>query len=53
LSKCKQCGKPMNPVEAMLSSSHGVCGKCTRENHAKATGEKPIEEILKNKRFKH
>ena len=32
MSKCKQCGKEMNPIEAMLSSTHGVCGKCTRRN---------------------
>ena len=25
---CKQCGKPMNPVEAMVSGKHGVCGQC-------------------------
>lgn len=30
---CKQCGKPMNPIDAMVSVTHGVCGKCTRENH--------------------
>lgn len=33
---CKQCGEPMNPVEAMVSATHGVCGKCTRDNHRRA-----------------
>ncbi len=35
MTPCKQCGKPMNPVERMLGP---VCGKCTRENHKRATG---------------
>lgn len=30
--KCAQCGKKMNPVEAMLGR---VCGKCVRGNHEK------------------
>lgn len=38
-SRCKQCGHEMSPVEAMLSSTHGVCGKCTRINHRRATGK--------------
>jgi predicted nucleic acid-binding Zn ribbon protein len=38
--KCKQCGKEMNPVEAMLSKTWGVCGNCTRKNHKQANGEK-------------
>ena len=38
--KCKQCRQPMNPVEAMLSATHGVCGKCTRLNHERATGQR-------------
>ncbi len=29
--KCKDCGKEMNPVQAILSSTHGVCGNCTRK----------------------
>lgn len=33
--KCKQCGKPMNPVEVMLGP---VCGKCCRDNHKKVAG---------------
>jgi hypothetical protein len=36
---CKQCGKKMNPAEAMLSSKHEICGKCTRKNHKKAVGK--------------
>lgn len=35
---CKQCGKPMNPVDATVSGTHGVCGKCSRENQRKANG---------------
>lgn len=35
---CKQCGKPMNPVDAMVSATHGVCGKCCRDNQRKANG---------------
>ena len=31
--QCKQCGKAMNPVEAMLGP---VCGVCCRENHKRA-----------------
>lgn len=34
---CKQCGKPINPVDVMMGS---VCGKCVRENHKEATGKK-------------
>lgn len=30
---CKQCGEEMNPVQIMLSFTHGVCGKCCRKNH--------------------
>jgi len=33
MSNCKQCGKPMNPVQALLSATHGVCGDCCRTNH--------------------
>ena len=39
VTKCKQCRKEMNPVETVLSSTHDVCGKCTRENHKRATGQ--------------
>ncbi len=35
---CKQCGKDMNPVEAEVSKTHGVCGTCTKENQKKVTG---------------
>jgi hypothetical protein len=35
---CKDCGKPMNPVEAMVSDTHGVCGACTRRKQKEATG---------------
>ncbi len=33
MAKCKQCGEEMNPVQVMLSATHGVCGDCTRKNH--------------------
>ena len=26
---CKGCGEEMNPVQALLSSTHCKCGKCT------------------------
>jgi predicted RNA-binding Zn-ribbon protein involved in translation (DUF1610 family) len=35
---CKDCGKPMNPVEAMVSETHGVCGDCTRRKQKEVTG---------------
>ena len=35
---CKQCGKPMNAVEAEVSKTHGACGDCTRKNQKEATG---------------
>lgn len=25
---CGGCGEEMNPVQALLSSTHGKCGKC-------------------------
>ncbi len=31
MTNCKQCGKEMNPIQALLSSTHGVCGDCTRK----------------------
>jgi len=34
---CKQCGKPLNPVQVMLGP---VCGDCVRENHKKVAGKK-------------
>lgn len=36
--KCKDCGKPMNPVEAMVSGTHGVCGECTKRKHKEVAG---------------
>jgi predicted RNA-binding Zn-ribbon protein involved in translation (DUF1610 family) len=35
---CKDCGKPMNPVEAMVSQTHGVCGDCTKRKQKEVTG---------------
>jgi hypothetical protein len=35
---CKQCGKDMNPVEAEVSKTHGVCGECTKKNQKEVTG---------------
>ena len=32
--RCKQCKKPMNPVDAMVNP---ICLSCTRINHKKAT----------------
>lgn len=32
MTKCKQCGQYMNPVQAILSSTNGVCGECCRKN---------------------
>jgi len=40
LMKCKQCGKEMNPVDSLISSTHRICGNCTRQNQKKTTGEK-------------
>ena len=34
---CADCGKPMNPVEAMVSQTHGVCGDCTKRKQKEAT----------------
>lgn len=31
--KCKQCNKPLSPVDAMLGP---VCGPCCRKNHKAA-----------------
>jgi hypothetical protein len=36
--KCQDCGKPMNPVEAMVSNTHGVCGECTKRKHKEVAG---------------
>lgn len=40
MAECKQCGKEMNPVQALLSSTHGVCGDCTWKNHQIAIGKR-------------
>lgn len=34
-SKCKQCGDDSDLMVAF--TTHGVCGKCVRKNHLKAT----------------
>lgn len=39
--KCGECGKPMNPVEWMLSP--GICGECVRRKHQEVTGQAPGE----------
>ncbi len=36
--KRKQCGKDLNPVQAMPSATHGVCGECCRKNERKVVG---------------
>jgi hypothetical protein len=36
-TKCIQCGKPMNPVEAVICAT---CGKCCKKNHRKAMGKR-------------
>lgn len=41
---CKQCREEMNPVQSILSSTHGICGKCTRKNHRLVLLGKDIEE---------
>jgi hypothetical protein len=33
--ECRQCRKPLSPVEAVMST---VCGTCARKNHAKVVG---------------
>ncbi len=43
MSKCKQCGEPMNPVQAIISSTHGVCGDCTRRNHRLVINGKEVK----------
>lgn len=44
--KCRQCGEPFkNPVDAMVSSGHNVCGDCAKKNHAKVLGK--TERLLK------
>lgn len=43
-SSCQQCGKPLDPVSAMMGP---VCGTCTRENHAQAVARQRADKILK------
>jgi predicted nucleic acid-binding Zn-ribbon protein len=37
-TRCAQCGKPMNPVEALLGDT---CGKCFKRSLARVTGDRP------------
>lgn len=32
MTECKQCESEMNPIQAILSATHGVCGDCCRKN---------------------
>jgi len=34
MKKCKQCGKPLNPVSALLNP---VCSNCCRKNQKQVT----------------
>ena len=43
MTKCLQCGEEMNPVQAIISFTHGVCGKCTRKNHRLVINGKEIK----------
>lgn len=43
MSECKECGDYMNPVQVILSSTHGVCGKCTRKKHRLVINGKEID----------
>lgn len=36
MAQCKQCGVPMNPIQAALGP---VCGQCCRDNHKKVVGK--------------
>lgn len=37
---CMQCKKPFeNPIQALLSNTHCVCGKCCKENHKRIMGD--------------
>jgi len=33
--RCRQCGQPMNPIEAAMGP---VCGECCKRNHERMTG---------------
>jgi len=35
MSNCIDCGKEMNPIEALLSGSSHRCGSCIRKLHKK------------------
>lgn len=48
MSECKQCGEEMNPVQAILSSTHGVCGKCCRKNQKLVFIRDDINELTTN-----
>ena len=37
--KCAGCGKPMNPVDVMVSSGRHICGACVRKQHQKVVGK--------------
>jgi hypothetical protein len=40
---CKQCGKPMNPVNAMVAGKNGVCQKCAEANQKSVTGSRTAD----------
>jgi hypothetical protein len=45
-AQCRDCGKPMNPVEVLLGP---VCGKCVRERQKEVTGRisrSKVEDVL-------
>lgn len=35
--RCRDCGRKLNPVQVLLSATHGVCGDCTRDKQKEAT----------------
>lgn len=44
-SKCKGCGKEMNPVEVMVSGESGLCKKCVDKKHKEVTGADEVGDI--------
>jgi hypothetical protein len=34
MTKCKLCGKPMNPAQVMLAGGDGPCMACVKKLHA-------------------
>src|SRR5574341_1639724 len=40
MKACMYCGKPMNPVDLMVSSGRAVCGRCVRAQHQAAVAGK-------------